>query len=154
MIASAPALSGPWSREAVADFLERTRIPVRVACHGSTGHPLIASLWFVPRDGLLWCATQRSSTLARRLAEDGRCAFEVALDTPPYRGVRGQGHATLHEERGLDVLQAAISRYGVDPDSSFAGWLLGRADRETAIAVRPHRMASWDYRHRMADAAG
>lgn len=152
-----PGLSGPWSGETAWAFLEASRIPVRLACNGSTGHPLIASLWFVPRQDeagtvALWCATQRASTVARLLRADGRCAFEVAPESPAYRGVRGPAVATLHDELGREILQAALARYGVDPRSSFADWLLGRADQETAIAVHPLQVVSWDYRERMGDA--
>jgi hypothetical protein len=146
-------LRGPWSREQVEAFLDEARIPLRLACNGRSGHPVLASLWFLPAEGRLWCATQRSADIARLLRDDPRCAFEVAPDAPPYRGVRGRGRARLEPGRGGEVLEKLIARYLDDPDSDFAAWLRSRADRETAIAIEPLRMLSWDFRERMGAAA-
>jgi nitroimidazol reductase NimA-like FMN-containing flavoprotein (pyridoxamine 5'-phosphate oxidase superfamily) len=140
---------GPWSQHEIDRFLAETRVPIRLACNGGSGHPLLLSLWFAPQDGKLWCATQESSSVVAHLRRDPRCAFEVAVETAPYRGVRGQGVATLHDDRGEHVLRTLIGRYLSDPDSEFARWLLRRAAQETAIAIEPRALLSWDYRERM-----
>jgi len=126
-------------------------VPLRLACNGASGHPVLASLWFAPLadDGLLWCATQGDARVARLLERDPRCAFEVADERPPYRGVRGQATATLHPERGEEVLRRLIDRYLDDPGSDFAAWLLARAERETGIAIAPRSLLTWDFRERM-----
>jgi hypothetical protein len=145
---------GPWSGHEAAAFLARARVPLRLACHGAAGHPLLASLWFLPEGDRLWCATQRSARVAQLLRRDARCAFEVAEDALPYRGLRGQGHATLHDERGPRVLESLIERYLPDPGSEFAAWLRRRAASETAICIEPTRVLSWDFRERMGRRAG
>jgi len=144
---------GPWTPAEIEAFLAATRVPMRIACNGAAGHPVLASLWFVPQDGRLWCATQQSASVARHLARDGRCAFEVAQDSSPYRGVRGQALAHLHPERGEDVLRLLIDRYLGDSSSSLARWLLARVRSETAIALEPIGTMSWDYSARMESAA-
>lgn len=141
---------GPWSEDEVHRFLEQTRVPLRLACNGASGFPVLAALWFVPRGHHLWCATQRSARIVSRLERDPRCAFEVARDEGGYCGVRGQGVVTLHDDRGESVLRGLIERYLDDPDSGFARWLLARADTETALAVDPRSFLSWDFRERMA----
>jgi len=148
----AESMRGPWDRSQVADFLMATTVPVRLACNGGRGHPVLASLWFLYEEGRLWCATQADARLARLLGADPRCAFEVSLETPPYRGVRGQGRAELLEDRGAALLDRLLTRYGVDPGSSFADWLRGRAEHEVAIAIEPDSLVSWDYGRRMAAA--
>jgi len=140
---------GPWSRAEIDRFLIETRVPIRLAVNGAGGHPLLVSLWFVPLGGNLWCATQRDAKVAERIAHDGRCAFEVAPDSLPYRGVRGRALAHLDAARGREVLEHAIDRYLGDRSSGLARWLLGRADRETAIAIEPATLVSWDFSGRM-----
>lgn len=140
---------GPWSRTDVDRFLERSRIPVRLAVNGASGHPVIASLWYLPQGDALWCATQRDSSIASSLARDPRCAFEVAPQDRPYHGVRGQALASLHEKRGEEILRLLIERYLGGTRSSFTDWLLSRAERETAIELAPVTLFSWDYRKRM-----
>lgn len=143
---------GPWSQPEVDGFLAETGIPIRLACNGASGHPVLVSLWFVHRDGKLWCATQNASRVAKLLRRDPRCAFEVATESQPYHGVRGQGMATFHDDQGESVLRSLIDRYLPDPDSEFAHWLLARAKSETAIAIEPETLFSWDYRERMGSA--
>lgn len=145
-------LKGPWSRDRTRAFLREARFPLRIACLGAKGHPVLGSLWFVPEGDALWCATPQAARIAAHLARDGRCAFEVANDAPPYRGVRGQGIAALHPERGEEILRTAILRYLGDARSEFARWLLTRTARETAIAIRPDTLVSWDFTERMRDA--
>ncbi len=140
---------GPWSRREVDRFLADTHIPVRLAVNGASGHPVLASLWYTQLAGTLWCATQRGSSIARSLARDPRCAFEIAPEALPYHGVRGQALASLHDDRGEEILRLTIERYAGDVSSRFARWLLSRAESETAIALAPRTLVSWDYRERM-----
>jgi nitroimidazol reductase NimA-like FMN-containing flavoprotein (pyridoxamine 5'-phosphate oxidase superfamily) len=144
---------GPWNPDEIHRFLEAARVPARLACNGASGHPVIASLWFLSEGDRLWCATQRTARVVELLERDGRCAFEVAEDTPPYRGVRGQGHAVLSPERGESVLRRLIERYLGSDESEFAQWLLERADEEVAIGIEPDSLVSWDYTRRMQGAA-
>ncbi|NIV46756.1 MAG: hypothetical protein GWN46_08055 [Gammaproteobacteria bacterium] len=144
---------GPWSTDQIQHFLRDVRIPLRIACNGASGFPVLASLWFVPEGGKLWCATQRGSSVVSLLSRDPRCAFEVSVETPPYRGVRGTGVATLHDDRGEEILRVLIERYLGDTDSKLASFLLARVEQETAIAIEPQTLVSWDYQERMGAAA-
>ena len=123
---------------------------MRLACLGSTGAPVVLSLWFLYRDGALWSASRPTSRVVRHLARDPRCAFEVARDLPPYRGVRGQGRASLRRGEGGALLGELLDRYlGGPADSPLARRLLAHAADEVAIRVAPTRLASWDYTERM-----
>lgn len=144
---------GPWSADQIHHFLRDVRIPVRIASNGASGCPVLASLWFVPEAGKLWCATQRGSSVVSLLSGDPRCAFEVSVEMPPYRGVRGTGVATLHDDRGEEVLRVLIERYLGNESSKLAKLLLARVDRETAICIEPRTLVSWDYRERMGATA-
>jgi nitroimidazol reductase NimA-like FMN-containing flavoprotein (pyridoxamine 5'-phosphate oxidase superfamily) len=141
--------NGPWSTEQIERFLLEVQVPVRVAVNAASGYPMIASLWFVPMDGNLWCATQRTSRVVQILTRDPRCAFEVSVEAPPYRGVRGSGVATMHDDRGEEILRTLIGRYLRDPTSRLARSLLARVEHETAISIEPRTLVSWDYRQRM-----
>ena len=61
---------GPWSRGDIDRFLEHAQIPVRLAVNGASGHPVLASLWYLQQGDKLWCATQRGSSIAASLARD------------------------------------------------------------------------------------
>jgi len=138
-----------WSAAEISEFLLRTEIPLRLASLSGSGAPLLCSLWYFYDRGSIWCATQRSAKLVSLLERDQRCAFEIAGDQPPYRGVRGQGTATLSAADGGPALLRLIDRYLHGRDSGFAQWLIARQDEEVAIRIQPTWLTSWDFSQRM-----
>lgn len=140
--------SGPWGVEDIEGHLRDTVIPIRVATIGASG-PLVQSLWFVYADDALWCATQADAVIVRRLTADPRCGFEVAPDEPPYRGVRGNGRATIVPEAAGDVLATLIDRYLGPTPTPLGEWLMSRRDSEVALRIDDLSVSSWDYSSRM-----
>ncbi len=147
------AIRGPWSRAEAERWLGEAVIPLRLAVQAPSGWPLVLSLWFVARDGRLLCATQRSAHVVAALEHDPRCAFEVAPDTPPYRGVRGRATVAITPDREGAVLAALCPRYLGSTDGDLARWLLSRAADEVVLELDPRRVTTWDYRERMAGGA-
>lgn len=145
---TSPALrSGPWDGAQVDRYLRDAVIPLRLATSGT--FPLVQSLWFAFDGTALWCATQADSVAATRVTRNGRVGFEIAADTPPYRGVRGTGHATIVPERGADVLTELLLRYLGSDTTPLATWLLSRAATEVALRIDTLTVTSWDYSGRM-----
>ena len=120
MSLSSARVSGPFDRERVAAFLDESVIPLRLACIAPSGWPLVVSLWFVRRGDELVCATQRPSSLVRALEHESRCAFEVAGEEPPYRGVRCRAQVTIEPDEGLATLAEPLARYVGGTDGAFA----------------------------------
>ena len=133
------------------DFLETVRIPVRLAVRTESGWPLVLSLWFLHRDGLLYCATQKSARVVGYLKNDPRCAFEIAADLPPYCGVRGQARARIDEALGAAVLKGLLVRYLGDTQNELAKQLLAKSQTEVAIVLKPQSVYTWDFTDRMAE---
>jgi nitroimidazol reductase NimA-like FMN-containing flavoprotein (pyridoxamine 5'-phosphate oxidase superfamily) len=144
--------SGPWDESRIDLYLRETVVPVRLACADESGWPVVVSLWYAFEHGALWCATPARSRVAKWLAREPRCAFEVAPNEPPYLGVRGQGRADLLPTEGARVLRRLALRYLGGDSSEFARWLLGRRVPEVAIRIAPARITSWDFSERMRDA--
>ncbi len=141
--------SSAWSAADIQQFLLVTEIPVRLASVSASGAPLLCSLWFLYDQGAIWCATPRSAKIVELLENDPRCAFEIGGDLMPYRGVRGQGSATLSRAEGPAILLRLIDRYLHSRDSGFARWLMARQDDEMAIRIQPVWLTSWDFSGRM-----
>lgn len=141
---------GPWGESEITAFLQATVIPVRLATLAGD-HPAVQSMWFTWDGERIWCATQESALVVRRLHENPRCGFEVAGDSIPYRGVRGTGRTQIIAERGEPVLRALIDRYLGTSNPSLADQLLARADTEVALAITPLTLVTWDFSPRMSD---
>ncbi len=138
-----------WSGDEIETFLTEATIPIRLACLTASGAPLVCSLWYLYEDGALWCATQKAARIVACFEQDPRCGFEVAPESPPYCGVRGQSRVSLSDERGPVVLLRLIDRYLGTRDSRFAKWLIDRRDSEVAIRIEPSWVTAWDYAQRM-----
>ena len=142
-------LTGPWSQADVEAYLHAAVIPARVSAVSEAGWPVVVSLWFLYEGQTICCATRPTARIAEILTARPRVGFEIAGETPPYRGVRGQGIASLGVDEGGALLTRLIDRYLGKAETPFRKWLLAGADGEVAIAIRPVRLMSWDYRARM-----
>jgi nitroimidazol reductase NimA-like FMN-containing flavoprotein (pyridoxamine 5'-phosphate oxidase superfamily) len=131
-------------------FLTAATIPMRLAVIDNRGRPLVASHWFRYGDGHFYCAIHSSSLVAKLAARNPGCGFEIAGDTIPYHGVRGQGTVELLTAGAEENLRELILRYLGDTESALAKWLLGRAEGEYLVKITPAWVTSWDFRERMA----
>lgn len=143
-----------WDWPRIERYLTGSPLPCRLACVTREGFPHVTSLWFDYARGVLSFSVQDSAWVGRWLAANLRCGFEVAVNDPPYRGVRGRGEAVV--ERGADdpVLPTLVDRYLGGRDSDLARWLLSRLDTEVTVRVRATWVTSWDYGARMSATDG
>jgi len=137
------------SLEPFRGFLEQCRIPLRLACVTRQGWPMVVSLWYLYEQQRLYCATQKTAKIIYHLEHNSRCAFELAGDHPPYRGLRGQGELILRPDLGRTVLERLVRRYTAGLETPLGKSLMSRSASEIAIEIQPVRIYSWDYTARM-----
>ena len=137
----------------IITFMDKTVIPLRLACVTESGWPVTLSLWYVYLDGAIYCATQQSARVVRYLENETRCGFEIASDLPPYCGMRGQARAVIEPEKGADVLEILLNRYLDGTDNQLARGLLSKKDKEVAIRIAPVNITTWNFKDRMQDVA-
>jgi len=142
--------TGAWSREEAAAFLDDATIPVRLACRTPGGGLWMLSLWFRFSGGRLHCATGADADVVRYLEADPAVAFEVSTNDPPYKGVRGQGEATIEPDEDKELLRELIVRYLGDADAPPGPQLLDASREEVAVRIDPDRVYSWDFTARMS----
>jgi nitroimidazol reductase NimA-like FMN-containing flavoprotein (pyridoxamine 5'-phosphate oxidase superfamily) len=144
---------GSWSDEEVTTFLRETTVPIRLATHRPDESLWLVALWYRYRDGSFECATGADADVVRFLRSDSEVAFDVSTNQPPYRGVRGNGTASLSPDRDKAVLRDLVERYLGGTDSELAGRLLDDEREEVRIRINPRVVYSWDYTERMRDSA-
>ena len=140
---------GTWTAEAVETFLDETTIPVRLATTRPDESMWIVTLWFRYHDGHLECATHEQAALVRFLRNNPEVAFDISTNQIPYRGIRGNGVATISADPEKRVLRDLIQRYLGGTDSSLAKWLLSEQRSEVCIRIDMDEVYSWDYSDRM-----
>ena len=143
------AFRGVWTEAEAGEFLRETTVPIRLATHRPDGSLWLVALWYRYREGSFECATWANADVVRYLENDAGVAFDVSTNHPPYRGVRGNGTASLSDDDGKAVLRDLIERYLGGTDSPLAAWLLDDDREEVCIRVEPAAVHSWDYTERM-----
>jgi len=141
---------GAWDEAAVADFLADATVPMRLTTHRPDGTLWTVALWYAYEDGTFACATGADADVVRFLDADDHVAFDVSVNDPPYRGVRGNGTARVERDAGKELLRSLLERYLGDTDSDLARRLLAAERREARIEIQPDELYSWDYTARMA----
>jgi len=135
--------------ERYADYLHKARIPIRLSCRTESGWPFVLSLWYLYRDGMLYCATVEDARVVKYLENEPRCGYEIAADLPPYCGVRGQARAKIDPDQGPEILEALLYRYLGGLENPLAENLLKDVDREVALVLDPINCFQWDFSQRM-----
>jgi nitroimidazol reductase NimA-like FMN-containing flavoprotein (pyridoxamine 5'-phosphate oxidase superfamily) len=143
------SVTGTWSRADVAAFLDDQTVPLRLGCRRPSGDLWMLSLWYRYREGSFECATAADADVVSYLAHDDAVSFEVSTNDPPYRGVRGNGTATVAPDEEKTVLRALVERYLGGTDGDLAQRLLAPSREEVRIRIDPDRLHSWDYSNRM-----
>jgi PPOX class probable F420-dependent enzyme len=134
------------------ELLDAERV-VTVATQGPRGWPHLMPMWYVVRDGRIWCWTYAKSQKVRNLERDSRATLlvETGFEYTELRGVQIEADAHIH--RDLDVVfefaKELTVRYaeGIDSvEGDAAEALKAQAPKRVAIEFEPKRVASWDHR--------
>jgi nitroimidazol reductase NimA-like FMN-containing flavoprotein (pyridoxamine 5'-phosphate oxidase superfamily) len=146
-------VTGTWTESEVAEFLQSVEIPIRLATTRLDGSLWMVTLWYRYRDGVFECATSANADVVEYLRNDPAVAFDVSTNQPPYRGVRGNGRATISTDSAEATLRDLIDRYLGGTDSPLAQRLLDDTREEVRIEIDPRTLHSWDYTDRMVESA-
>lgn len=141
--------NGPWSLTRSLNYLEDARIPLRLGVVDQSGWPRVVSLWFALDGREIVCATRPDAEVVRFIEREPRCGFEVASDSPPYRGVRGRGVVRIERIGARATLERLIVRYLGASDNALGRRLMATADDEVVLRLSIHAITSWDFTERM-----
>ncbi|MBA0909071.1 MAG: pyridoxamine 5'-phosphate oxidase family protein [Nitrosarchaeum sp.] len=125
------------------------KIPIRLACITLTGAPIVVSLWYTIFDGKIYCATQKKAKIISYIQNNPVFGFEIATDSPPYRGVRGHGKVKVIEHMGKNILEILIDKYLGKKISTLSEFLRNNSENEVAIEITPEKLFTYDYSKRM-----
>ena len=146
-------LAGAWNEAETEAFLGSATVPLRLSCHANGESLWMLSLWFLYRDDAFWCATSANADIVDYLADDDHVAFEISTNDPPYKGVRGNGAATVEADPEKALLRELLARYLGGTDSDLADRLLSPERDEVRIRIDPNRLYTWDFSDRMPEAS-
>jgi len=138
--------------EEIDKFIPISKIPIRIGFIKGNSIPAVVSLWYVCKDGKIYCATQKSAKIVSYLQKNPVCGFEIAADKPPYKGIRGEGTVQILNETGAYVLDLLIDKYLGERKSTLSKFLRDNSKTEVAIEITPQKIFHYDYSERMKGA--
>ena len=131
------------------NIINEAKIPIRLACITTVGFPIVMSLWYTIIDEKIYCATQKKAKIISHIQNNPIAGFEIASDSPPYRGIRGHGKVKIIEHMGKDILQILIDKYLGKKTSALSEFLKMNSENEVAIQITPEKIFTYDYSKRM-----
>jgi nitroimidazol reductase NimA-like FMN-containing flavoprotein (pyridoxamine 5'-phosphate oxidase superfamily) len=140
---------GAWTEAEAEEFLQEVAVPIRLGTHRPDDSLWMVALWYRYRDGTFECATGANADIARFLRDDPEVTFDISTNEPPYRGVRGNGTASVSPDEDKAVLRSLIERYLETTESPLAEQLLSGQRAEVRIRIDPDELYSWDFSNRM-----
>ena len=133
------------------DGYTEEKIPIRLAFIKPNGAPSVISLWYVFIDKRIYCATQNTAKIVSYFQKNPLCGFEIAADTPPYKGIRGEGVVRISRENGKNILDILIKKYLGAKESTLSQFLKKISKNEVALEIIPQKIVAYDYSKRMKD---
>ena len=135
-----------------AELLEAERIVI-VTSIGPRGWPHSMPMWFLVRDGEIWCWTYRKSQKVKNLERDPRATLlvEAGHEYTELRGIQIEAEAELIRdlERVAEFGKQLAIRYSGGIDSiggDAAAALEAQAAKRVVLRFEPIRTATWDHR--------
>ena len=140
----------------VARRLLGSSIPARLAFLGKDGHPNVAPIWFVWRDGrIVMCSAARSAKV-RAIRAHPESAVTIDSQSVPYESVRARGRAVLEQVDGVapEYIECAHRYYGVERGDAWIDLIRPAMSRMMRICLTPEWVEVWDFRQRFPDLFG
>ncbi|MCY4045119.1 MAG: hypothetical protein OXE99_08565 [Cellvibrionales bacterium] len=137
-----------WDRQAIERYLLASVDPMRFSVVGAEGFPLICSIWHWYEADHLFAVSHQNSLLVKTLETNAKCAFDISVNTPPYRGVRGVGLAVIETDAQV-YLPKLLEKFLGAQYQGLQDFLTDRLEEERLIKVAIQSISAWDFSHRM-----
>ena len=140
------------SAEEQQQLLDEERVVI-ISSFGPRGWPHSMPMWFVVRDGDIWCWTYAKSQKVKNLERDPRATLlvETGHEYQELRGIQIEAEAELirDTDQVFEFAKLLTVRYAEGlselPDGAEEA-LRAQAPKRVAMHFKPVRTASWDHR--------
>lgn len=136
-------------RTEAIEFLAMGTRTGKLATVRSDGRPHVVPVWFVVEDGDIVFTTWHESLKCRNLKREGRAAFLVDLEQPPYAYVAVEGEASMSGD--LDELIRLATEIGgryMGPDRAAEFGRRNGVEGEMVVRLRMDKVIA---RHEISD---
>ena len=147
---AAPTMSLPLSEQELTDFLTNSKINIHLGTLDEKQEPNIHPAWFYYNslNDKLYIETNKTSKKISNIRKNKTVYFCIDEPNLPYKGVRGKGKVTIHEDIDFNVpiAEKILIKYLGDIEHPMAKLLLSYIKKgESAILeITPYYYSTWD----------
>ena len=126
-------------------FLSRPNVAVFAALRPD-GFPSLSAVWYeYDSQGVVRVSVTRERAKYRYASRDPRVALCVASHRLPYMEVVLEGHASITEDGGPELIARLCDRYyGGEEGRKYAEYT-NEHDERLVLQFRPSRVRTWDF---------
>lgn len=145
-----PAMSATdsMSESEVKEFLQNSKIPLKLGTIDDRGDPVIHPLWYNYESDRIYLITATNSRKLKNAASRTKIYFCVDTETLPYKGVKGKGTLAriTDPDRAVSMGEKIVTKYMGSVDNSLGRFLMARLreDKEALLEITPHYYSVWD----------
>ena len=147
---AAPGFSSPLTEQEIKDFLETSRLNLHLGTSDEKQEPNVHPIWyhFDRLSDKLYVETSKASKKMSNVRKNKTVYFCIDEPNPPYKGVRGKGEATIHEDIDFNVpiSERILAKYLGDLEHPMAKQLLSyvKGGESAIIEITPDYYSTWD----------
>jgi nitroimidazol reductase NimA-like FMN-containing flavoprotein (pyridoxamine 5'-phosphate oxidase superfamily) len=97
----------------------------------------------------IYITTHKNSKKVRNLSNNKIVSFCIDDSNPPYKGVRGKGEVSIHEEIDYNrlIAEKLLMRSLGSLEHPTSKWLLGEIEKgnEIVLEISPRYYSTWNY---------
>ncbi len=139
-----------WNAPQIESFLLTQNTPMRIAVMDVNDYPMICSVWHQYHENKIYAVAHKNSKLIKKLRQHPHCAFEIAPNEPPYKGVRGQAKCSITEQDCDKKLKTLLDKFLGSGYEQLRHFLSSRSKDERVIELSLQKLTAWDFSERMA----
>jgi uncharacterized pyridoxamine 5'-phosphate oxidase family protein len=117
----------------------------------SKGEPSVTPVgyYFDSDSNKIYIPTHKNSKKVRNLSNNKIVSFCIDDPNPPYKGVRGKGEVSIHEEIDYNrlIAEKLLMRTLGSLENPTSIWLLGEIGKgnEVILEISPRYYSTWNY---------
>ncbi len=151
---ASPGFGLPLTEQEIKDFLANSKLNIHLGTIDDKQEPNIHPIWYY-FDNLrnkLYVETSKNSKKISNIRKNKIVYFCIDEPNPPYKGVRGKGEVTIHEniDFNVPISEKIMVKYLGDLEHPMAKSLLGYMKKgdSAILEITPNYYSAWDYSKR------
>lgn len=149
MYHASPGFGSKLTEEQTNAFLQNSKLNLLLGTIDKTMEPNVHPVWFLFQNGKLYVETSKTSKKAKNIHEKNTVYFCIDDEKIPYKGVRGKGKVTIHDDPqfNLPIAEKIMLKYTGSLNNEVARFLLDGVKNgfSVILEISPDYFSTWDH---------